>query len=337
MGSAGLPKGPQPVTPFVPLAITTRSGVRESEHAGAVVALAADGNVAFALGDPAVTIYPRSSMKPLQATAMVDAGLNLPPDLLALVCASHDGRPEHLDGVRSILARAGLDESALGNLSSLPLDESEGHRALREGRGPSPLQMNCSGKHAGMLLTSAVNGWSTGLDYLEPEHPVQRHITHWIPVLAGEGSMHIGVDGCGAPAHVLSLDALARAFRAIATGTAGPAGDTVARAMIGYPEMVGGPHRDVTALMRAVPGLVAKDGADGVFAAALPDGRAVAVKIADGAVRARIPVLVAALRALQVDLSALSDEVWRVPILGLGNPVGEVHPIGPLSTYWPPA
>jgi L-asparaginase II len=127
---------------------------------------------------------------------------------------------------------------------------------------------------------------------------------------------------------VISLLGLARGFRSIATGAAGDAGDAVYRAMTTHPEMVGGNDRDVTHLMRNVAGLMAKDGADGVFAAALPDGRVVAMKIADGANRARPPVMIAALRALDVDVSAAEPLVAQW-ILGHGSPVGEVRAIAP--------
>ncbi|MFM8649955.1 MAG: asparaginase, partial [Actinomycetota bacterium] len=118
---------------YEPLAVTTRSGVLESVHHAALVALDRDGSVAFAFGDPNHPVFPRSSMKPLQAHAMVTAGLELPDDLMALVCASHDGRPMHIDGARRILASVGLDESALANTIDLPLDESESMRVVRQG------------------------------------------------------------------------------------------------------------------------------------------------------------------------------------------------------------
>ena len=105
---------------FVPVAITDRSGLDESVHFGAVVALGPGGDIEFAVGDPLAIVYPRSSNKPMQAVAMVRAGLSLPPDLLALVCASHDGTPMHTDGALRILAGAGLDEAALANTRSLP-------------------------------------------------------------------------------------------------------------------------------------------------------------------------------------------------------------------------
>jgi L-asparaginase II len=313
---------------FAPVAITRRSGFDESVHFGAVVGLSTTGEVDFAIGDPTALIYPRSSNKPMQAVAMVRAGLRLPPDLLALVCASHDGTPSHLAAARRILATAGLDEESLANTADLPLDHHAAEVVLRAGGGPTPLQMNCSGKHSGMVVTCAINGWSIDADYLLPEHPLQQGITLTIDQLAGERHAHIGVDGCGSPAHVISLTGLARAFRSIATDASESAGDNVYEAMTGHPEMVGGVGRDVTHFMRHVPGLMAKDGADGVFAAALPDGRAVALKIADGANRARPAVMVAALHALGVDTSAVEPLVTEW-ILGHGRCVGEVRAITP--------
>jgi L-asparaginase II len=313
---------------FVPVAITRRSGCDESVHFGAVVGLSPAGEIEFAIGGPSTAIYPRSSNKPTQAVAMVRAGLNLPRQLLALVCASHDGTPVHLDAARRILATAGLDERSLANTPDLPLDRPSAEAVLRAGGGATSLQMNCSGKHSGMLVTSAINDWPVDADYLSPLHPLQQQITITIDELAGEQHSHTGVDGCGSPAHMISLVGLARAFRSIATGAAGAAGDAVYAAMTAHPEMVGGAARDVTVFMRNVPGLMAKDGADGVFAAALPDGRAVALKIADGANRARPPVMVAALRALGIDTSAVEPLVTEW-ILGHGQHVGEVRAIAP--------
>jgi L-asparaginase II len=315
---------------FAPVAVTRRSGFDESLHFGAVVGLSSSGAVEFAVGDPTTAIYPRSSNKPLQAVAMVRAGLELPPELLALVCASHGGTPMHTEAARRILATVGLDERSLANTADTPLDEESAEIVLRAGGGPTPLQMNCSGKHSGMLVTSAINDWPVDAGYLAPDHPVQRRITATIDDLTAEPHSHIGVDGCGAPAHVISLIGLARGFRSIATGEAGASGDAVYRAMVSHPEMVGGEGRDVTQFMRGVPGLMAKDGAEGVFAAALPDGRAIAIKIADGANRARPPVMVAALRALGIDTAAIEDSVTQW-ILGHGARVGEVRAIAPLG------
>ncbi|MGE0141248.1 MAG: asparaginase [Ilumatobacteraceae bacterium] len=309
---------------FVPVAVTERSGLDESVHFGVVVVLGRDGGIVFEAGDVTAPIYPRSSNKPMQAVAMVRAGLDLPLDLLALVCASHDGTPEHLAAARRILSVAGLDELALGNTPDLPLDEHSAHDVLRNGGGRSALQMNCSGKHAGMLTTCVVNGWPHDHSYLEPRHPLQEHITSTIGQLTGEPVAHIGVDGCGAPAHAMSLVALARGFAAVATGRAGQSGDMVRRAMTEHPVMVGGELRDVTAFIRHVPGLMAKDGAEGVFAAALPDGRAVAVKIADGGGRARAPVMISALAHAGVDTAEVEPMVVQ-HVRGHGHSVGTVR------------
>ena len=313
---------------FAPVAITRRSGCDESVHFGGIVGLSSNGDVAFAVGDPMAAIYPRSSNKPMQAVAMVRAGLSLPPELLALVCASHDGTPMHLDAARQILATAGLDERSLANTADLPLDDASAKAVLRAGGDATALQMNCSGKHSGMVVTCAINSWPVDASYLSPDHPLQQRITATIDELTGEPHVHVGVDGCGSPAHVISLVGLARGFRSIATGAAGRSGDDVYQAMTRHPEMVGGVARDVTHFMRAVPGLMAKDGADGVFAAALPDGRTVAMKIADGANRARPPVMVAALRTLGVDTSEIEPLVTQW-ILGHGAHVGEVRAIAP--------
>jgi len=315
------------------VAQTQRNGQVESQHFGAVVALNPDGSVAFSVGDPTSIVFPRSSIKPLQATAMVEAGLTLPPRLLALACASHDGRPEHLAAAREILATAGLDESSLGNLIDYPLDDTEREQAIRDGKQRTSLQMNCSGKHASMLATCVAAGWPTDNSYLSAEHALQQHITNMIPSLAGEPAAHIAVDGCGAPAHALSLLGLARAFRTIATAAPGTAEHQVAHAMTSHPLMVGGPTRDVTLLMQGVPGLVAKDGAEAVFAVGLADGRAVAIKISDGANRARPPVMRAALERLGVGLENVDPATWDSPVWGHGRRVGLCAAVGPLVTF----
>jgi len=309
---------------YARLAVTERSGAEESVHFGAVVALDRSGDIAFSRGDPSHVIYPRSANKPMQAVAMVRAGLTLPPELLALVCASHDGTVRHRDAASEILASAGVDESALGNTPDLPLDSNASRAILRNGGGPTRLAMNCSGKHSGMVATCVINEWPHDISYLEPQHPLQSRITATIAELGEEEPGHIGVDGCGAPAHMMTLLGLARCFRNIATGRAGRAGDDVAAAMRDHPVMVGGERRDVTQLMRHVPGLVAKDGAEGVYAAALPDGRAVALKIADGGTRARPAVMLAALAELGVDVAAAAPLITQF-VLGHGHPVGVVR------------
>jgi L-asparaginase II len=309
---------------FVELAVTTRSGHDESVHYGAVVGLASDGSVEFALGDPSAIVFPRSSTKPIQATAMVASGLDLPPHLLALVCASHDGRPEHLRAATDILSQAGLTEHDLKNTADYPLDPDAHEAVVRGGGVKTSLQMNCSGKHSGMLATCVHNGWDRET-YLHEDHPLQQRITEMVPELAGEDATYIGIDGCGAPAHALSLVGLARAFRAVAIAPEGVPAARVAHAMRTHPEMVGGPTRDITLLIQGVPGLFGKDGAEGVFAIAMPDGRAIALKISDGANRARPPVMKFALQQLGIDISNVDARAFESPIMGHGNVVGSVR------------
>ena len=309
---------------FVELAVTNRSGHDESVHYGAVVGIASDGSVEFALGDPSAIVFPRSSTKPIQATAMVASGLDLPPHLLALVCASHDGRPEHLRAATDILSQAGLTEHDLKNTADYPLDP-EAHEAVVRGGGvKTSLQMNCSGKHSGMLATCVHNGWDRET-YLHEDHPLQQRITEMVPDLAGEDATYIGIDGCGAPAHALSLVGLARAFRAVAIAPEGVPAARVAHAMRTHPEMVGGPTRDITLLIQGIPGLFGKDGAEGVFAIAMPDGRAIALKISDGANRARPPVMKFALQQLGIDISNVDARAFESPIMGHGIVVGSVR------------
>lgn len=301
----------------MPVAVVRRSGFDESVHAGAVVALDERGRLAWAAGDPDVAVYARSAIKPLQASAMMAAGLDVTDDLLALVCASHDGCPQHVAGVRRLLVGAGLDESALANSPTWPINTAATEQLVRDGAAPSSVLQNCSGKHAGMVATAAANGWPVE-GYLAPDHPLQQLIVDHLADACG-GVAHVGVDGCGAPAAVVSLRGLAAAVRRLAVDAHG-----THRAMTTHPDLVGGPERDVTRLMRAVPGLMAKDGADGVYVAALPDGRAVALKIADGASRARLPVMVAALRSLGVDAPA--DSLVET-VLGHGQVVGSVRSV----------
>jgi L-asparaginase II len=310
-----------------PIAIASRSGLGESVHHGVAVAVDADGRVNASVGDPDAVIYPRSSLKPLQASAMVDLGLDLPSEMLALACASHDGAPRHVDGVRGMLAAFDLDEDDLGNTPSRPYGSAERAEARANGTHPSPIQQNCSGKHAAMLATCRVQGWTTE-GYLSVDHPLQQAIMGWITDLVSDvsgpdlGVAHVGVDGCGAPTHALRLSDLVAAVATL-TRERRPA----AVAMSSYPELVGGPTRDVTLAMQAVPGLVVKDGAQGVTVAAMPDGRAVALKVADGSDSCRRALTTTALVHMGVHVSAgLVDEL-RVPVLGRGVSVGEIEPL----------
>lgn len=309
------------------IASYTRSGFTEGGHVGHVVVVDRTGSVVRAWGDADHEIFPRSSNKPAQAAAMVRHGLDLPEHLLALAASSHSGERFHISGVREILAFARLDERALQTPADWPLDARARDAWIADGRRAAPIAMNCSGKHAAMLVTCVLNGWPTDT-YRDVDHPLQQSIRWQVEALAGEPVGHVGVDGCGAPVLSLSLVGLARSLsRAVLAEPEAPA-RRVTAAMAAYPDFVGGTNRDVTAFMRAVPGLVAKDGAEGVYVAALPDGTAIAVKSEDGADRARQVALAAVLVGLGVDPVAL-EPLLTIPVLGGGAMVGRVYsPLG---------
>ena len=298
-----------------PIAVASRSGREESLHHGVAIALDASGRPVAKVGDPTVSVYPRSALKPLQAAAMCAAGLDLDERLLALACASHDGSDGHIEAVRELLERFDLDESALRNTSARPYDAAARTSARMRGIGPSPIQQNCSGKHAAMLATCRVNGWPID-DYLSVDHPLQRTIGAWIEE-HGCRVDHVGVDGCGAPAHVVPLDQLARAVGALARSRS-----PVVTSMTAHPEMVAGPARDVTRWMWAVDGLLAKDGAQGMMILARSDGRAAAFKIADGTDEARRAVAIEAIGQLGVDVGRVGDVALPPPVRGHGREVG---------------
>ncbi|MGN9802014.1 asparaginase [Micromonospora sp. L32] len=308
----------------VPLVEVVRSGFVEGVHRGSVVVLDAGGVPVAGAGDVTSPIFPRSASKPMQAIGMLRAGLPLTdPADVALVSASHAGEEFHLARVAALLARAGLDGSALHCPPDLPVGEAAREAVLRAGGGPTRVQMNCSGKHSGMLLTCVAAGWP--LDgYWRPEHPLQQRLTATIEEFTGEEVAAVGVDGCGAPVLAVSLTGLAGAYLRLVSAEPGSVERTVSDAMRAYPELVGGTRAEDTRLMRGVPGALAKVGAEGVIAAAVPGVGAVALKIDDGAARARMPVLVSALRRLGVDAPVLT-EYAELPLLGGGLPVGVVR------------
>ena len=278
------------------------------------MALDADGSVAWAAGAPDLEIFPQSALKPLQAVVMVGAGLDAPLRLLAVVCASHDGRPEHLAAVREILAGAGLLIYDLDNTPSWP-----------------PMRRRCSPSRTG--------GEHGGFDHPELQRQAcgdagdvrdQRLAHGRVPVAlppratadprrsgacrAGAVSA-VGVDGCGAPAPVMTL------LGVVAPCSLAVSGHAVHHAMTTHPEMVGGPTRDVTLLMQAVPGLLCKDGAEGVQVAGAArrpsrhrQGRGRRRPACDA-------VTVAALQSLGVELD---PAVFTEAVLGHGDPVGAV-------------
>ena len=324
-GSGTLPR-------HAPLVVATRDGLVESVHYGSVIATAADGSILATAGDPLAPFYPRSSLKPLQAVAMVRAGLNLPADLLALTAASHSGGAKHRGGTQRILAMHGLAVGDLENSTDLPYGTSEREDWLRTGFLATQLTQNCSGKHAAMAATCVINGWPVK-GYLDPSHPLQQLVAATVTELTGEEPFARSTDGCGTPLFALTLRGMARAFGTIAAASTSDDGGTaplLAEAAVGlamrqHPDMVAGERRDVTELMRLLPGSVAKDGFEGVQLVGLPDGRAVAVKISDGGDRARMPATVHVLEVLGVDTAPLAG-IGTAPVLGGGHKVGLLQP-----------
>lgn len=286
------------------LAEVIRNDVVESQHSGHFVALDTDGSILFQKGDPTQLIYPRSSYKAILASAMVRNGVNLEPRLLALTCASHSGLTMHQEGVLDILKLAGLDERALHNVKDKPLDEA----AALTTSEPTRLAMNCSGKHAGMLLGCAINGWPTD-NYLEPGHPLQRAFKSELENLAGERVSHTAVDGCGAPLFLISLLGLVRAIRAMTIST-DPVHQSVVDACRSFPEMVAGPGRMTTILMGQYPGLFMKSGAESMMVAAVEDGRSFAFKVNDGGMRPRSAITLAGLRVLGIQAGESLEKVY---------------------------
>ncbi len=303
---------------MVPLAAIIRSGMQESVHYGAAAVIGPDGRLRRGLGDTSAPMYPRSTLKFLQAVAVLESGVELEGAELVIAAASHSGTPAHVALVESILARAGLDESAL----QCPLDWPSDSTARGAASGPRRLTMTCSGKHAAFLLACVHNGWDTST-YLTAEHPLQRRIRTTIEEFAGEAVMHVGVDGCGAPVFALSLEGLARAVGSVARGSS-PEAARLTKAVAQDSWAL-----ENAALARVIDelGLIAKSGAEGVYVAGASDGTAVAVKVSDGSARALLPVTLELLRAEGVVDSAAVDAVLAATterVLGGGQRVGEL-------------
>ena len=304
------------------LAHYVRSGFVESAHRASVVVTSPDGAHELSLGAVDDPVFPRSSNKPVQTLAMVRAGLRMPPAHLALASASHSGEDFHVAAVREMLASAGLTEGALQNTPDYPVNEQAREAVIRSGGNKLAITQNCSGKHAAMLATCVVNGWDTQT-YRDPAHPLQQAIAATLSELTGDAIAATAVDGCGAPVMAVTLAGLARAFGRMASAAPGTPEAEVADAIRANSAYLGGTGRDVTALIEATPGLIAKDGAEAVYAVGLADGRGVALKVADGYPRAKPVILAAVLRRMGVESAALA-QLEDSPVLGHGEPVGSI-------------
>ncbi|MEU1972359.1 asparaginase [Microbacterium sp. NPDC019599] len=317
----------------VELAVVERSGFVESRHVGSAIVLSPDGIVAAQLGDVTTPILPRSSLKPLQALACLTAGAPLEDERLALATASHSGTDRHVSAVRDILDAARLGEDALACPPAWPTDQATRDEMVREHYEPARIRMNCSGKHAAMLLACSVNGWDPR-GYLDPEHPVQAHIRDVVERLIGEKAVATAVDGCGAPVYATSLAGLAKAIHRIGTASqTSPfalhrSAGTLVRAVREHPWTIDGPGRpDTIAIERH--GVFAKGGAEGVMVMVAPNGTTVALKILDGSGRAATAVALRLLeRAGALPSADVAETLTKLPlsVSGGGTGVGAIRP-----------
>ena len=317
----------------VELAVVERSGFIESRHIGTAIVLAPDGTVSGTWGDASALILPRSSMKPLQALGAITAGAQVEGAQLALATASHSGTDSHAAVVRSILAAAGLSEDELGCPPAWPSDPATRDDMVRERDQPARVRMNCSGKHATMLLACTVNGWDTAT-YLEPNHALQIHIRELIERMTGERMAATAIDGCGAPVYAMTLAGLARAIHRIGgSSETSPfalhrAAGALVRGVRENPWGIAGPGQPDTVLIERL-GVFAKGGAEGVHVMVAPDGTTVALKMLDGSGRATAAV---ALRLLEkagaLRSSDVADAMSLLPlsVLGGGRDVGIIRP-----------
>ena len=317
----------------VELAVVERSGFIESRHTGAAIVLSPDGVVAERLGDVDAPILPRSSLKPLQALACLTAGAPLEGEQLVLATASHAGTDRHVSVVRDMLAAAGLSEEDLGCPAAWPLDQATRDELVRDHSEPSRIRMNCSGKHAAMLLTCATTGWDPR-GYLDPEHPLQVHIREVIERLIGEKAIATAVDGCGAPVYAMSLMGLAKAVHRVGTASQTSPfalhrhAGTLVRAVRESPWAIDGPGRPDTIAIERL-GVFAKTGAEGVLVMVAPDGTTVALKILDGSSRAATAVALRLLeRAGALTPANVAEAMTRLPlsVFGGGRDVGAIRP-----------
>jgi len=307
------------------LVVLKRAGRAESLHRGAIAVAAAD-RLLFSAGDVETPIFPRSALKPFQALPLLedelDRKLGLDAKEIALTAASHGGDERHVEAAASLLAKGGIPSSALRCGTHAPMDEAAARRLARDGREPTVLHHNCSGKHAGMLI-QAKHAAAPLQGYVEPGHPVQQRIRRRIAEFAGVAPDSLGsaVDGCSAPAFALSLSNLARALARFAdpVGLAPPIAAACRRlfdAATAEPHFLSGRRRFDLAVMKAGGRRVlCKIGAEGVVALALRPPRTelpalgIAIKVDDGNARGYYLPALAILRWLGVEPPAAPDEI----------------------------
>jgi L-asparaginase II len=305
------------------LAVVERSGLDESFHDGCVFACGVDGRAFAAYGDVDRPFYVRSAAKPFQAAVSVGLGADLPPEHLAVACASHDGDPVHIAIVREILATGGLDEADLLCTPGRPLSRfADRLWAVRGSSERSRIFSDCSGKHAAMLRACIAQGWETST-YTDPAHPLQLAQLAGMAELGGLVDERTGVDGCGVPVFRVSARTLAVAYSKLLE----PRFGRIWVAMHRFPALVSGVG-NVDSEIAVALDAIAKRGAEGLLAIAVRGRGALVVRCWDGSERA---VAVAALSALDqlgwiTERTLLRDRLER-PVRGGGRVVGSVRPV----------
>lgn len=313
----------------VELGTLERNGLDESRHLGAAIAVSATGETLASLGDPDALVYPRSSLKPMQALTVVRSGVSLEGEQLVLAAASHTGTPAHVAVVEAMLASVGLTENDLQCTPEWPSD-AEAAAIARTTSQKRRITGGCSGKHASFLLACVKNDWPIET-YLDAEHPLQVQIRETIREFSGEAVGHVGVDGCGAPLSAVTLRALATVFSRVARGVNGTGPDAdVARLATAIQEnawAIDGPGGANTTVIDEL-GLICKGGAEGVIAIGAEDGTAVALKSIDGSRRITSLVALELLARAGTITRADADRVSALvtdKVLGGGVPVGHIR------------
>lgn len=313
----------------------TRGNRVESTHRGAIAVCDADGEVRVAIGDVDAPIYPRSSLKPVQAIPLIESGgaaqYSLGSEEIALACASHSGEPQHTSRIAAWQTKIGCSVGDLACGAHRPVHEATANAMIARGEKWTPLHNNCSGKHTGFMTVARALGAPVA-GYEQPDHPVQRLVEQTISQLSGvPGPLPYGIDGCTVPNFAVPMRALALAMARIAdprklAPLRAEACRRIFAAMTAHPELVAGTGRACTRLMRQSPAIAVKTGAEGVFVAILPSlGLGAALKMDDGAGRAAET----AIAALLIALGAIADdgaaqELARAPVLDTrGRSVGE--------------
>ncbi len=277
-----------------------RGGAVESFHRGSLAIVDAAGAVHTAVGDIDRPVFPRSAVKVLQALPLVASGaaerLGLTDEELSLACASHGGEEVHTRTAAAMLAKAGVDASALECGAHWPYFDGTAKAMAARGERPGALHNNCSGKHSGFVCLGClmadgrdVAGYLRG--YVQADHPVMREVTAALQAATGWDLARTarGIDGCSIPTYAIPLRHLAHAFARVATGTGLSEGHARAAvrlrsAVARAPQMVAGTGRFDTRVMQHFGERVfCKGGAEGMYCAALPGlGLGVAIKMDDG-------------------------------------------------------